>query len=163
MRFLTSDLNEEKAANAKLKTVALRKGVNAKALSSGLIEFKVVSAAPQHRGAAVSSSQTGKADLPAHQPCGDGHRQPGQRSADERACDAPLDEEPEHSGEGEHTESAQHGTGGIERGSLPPSPPPLETSLPFATEFVLLYQGRAGAEAPGARERDLRSRLRNDY
>jgi ferritin-like metal-binding protein YciE len=29
--FLTTDLNEEKAANTKLNTVALRKGVNAKA------------------------------------------------------------------------------------------------------------------------------------
>jgi ferritin-like metal-binding protein YciE len=31
VRFLTTNLNEEKAANAKLNTVALRKGVNAKA------------------------------------------------------------------------------------------------------------------------------------
>ena len=30
-RFLTTNLNEEKAANTKLNTVALRKGVNAKA------------------------------------------------------------------------------------------------------------------------------------
>ena len=32
-RFLTTNLNEEKAANTKLNTVALRKGVNAKASS----------------------------------------------------------------------------------------------------------------------------------
>ncbi|MCP1762430.1 ferritin-like metal-binding protein YciE [Bradyrhizobium japonicum] len=31
MRFLTTNLNEEKAANTKLNTVAPRKGVNAKA------------------------------------------------------------------------------------------------------------------------------------
>ena len=31
LRFLTTNLNEEKAANTKLNTVALRKGVNAKA------------------------------------------------------------------------------------------------------------------------------------
>jgi ferritin-like metal-binding protein YciE len=31
VRFLTTNLNEEKAANTKLKTAALRKGVNAKA------------------------------------------------------------------------------------------------------------------------------------
>jgi ferritin-like metal-binding protein YciE len=31
VRFLTTNLNEEKAANAKLNSVALRKGVNAKA------------------------------------------------------------------------------------------------------------------------------------
>jgi ferritin-like metal-binding protein YciE len=31
VRFLTTNLNEEKAANTKLTTVALRKGVNAKA------------------------------------------------------------------------------------------------------------------------------------
>ena len=31
VRFLTTNLNEEKAANTKLNTVALRKGVNAKA------------------------------------------------------------------------------------------------------------------------------------
>lgn len=30
-RFLTTNLNEEKAANTKLNTVALRKGVNTKA------------------------------------------------------------------------------------------------------------------------------------
>ncbi|MET4024180.1 ferritin-like metal-binding protein YciE [Bradyrhizobium sp. S3.2.12] len=34
VRFLTTNLNEEKAANTKLNTVALRKGVNAKASSS---------------------------------------------------------------------------------------------------------------------------------
>jgi ferritin-like metal-binding protein YciE len=33
VRFLTSNLNEEKAANTKLNTVALRKGVNRKAAS----------------------------------------------------------------------------------------------------------------------------------
>lgn len=33
VRFLTTNLNEEKAANTKLNTVALRKGVNAKASS----------------------------------------------------------------------------------------------------------------------------------
>ena len=31
VRFLTTNLNEEKAANTKLNTVALRKGVNTKA------------------------------------------------------------------------------------------------------------------------------------
>jgi ferritin-like metal-binding protein YciE len=31
VRLLTTNLNEEKAANTKLNTVALRKGVNAKA------------------------------------------------------------------------------------------------------------------------------------
>ena len=31
VRFLTTNLNEEKAANTKLNTVALRKGVNKKA------------------------------------------------------------------------------------------------------------------------------------
>ena len=31
VRFLTTNLNEEKAANSKLNTVALRKGVNLKA------------------------------------------------------------------------------------------------------------------------------------
>jgi ferritin-like metal-binding protein YciE len=31
VRFLTTNLNEEKAANTKLNTVAIRKGVNAKA------------------------------------------------------------------------------------------------------------------------------------
>jgi ferritin-like metal-binding protein YciE len=31
VRFLMTNLNEEKAANTKLNTVALRKGVNAKA------------------------------------------------------------------------------------------------------------------------------------
>jgi hypothetical protein len=31
VRFLTTNLNEEKAANTKLNTVALRKSVNAKA------------------------------------------------------------------------------------------------------------------------------------
>ena len=31
VRFLTTNLNEEKVANTKLDTVALRKGVNAKA------------------------------------------------------------------------------------------------------------------------------------
>ena len=31
VRFLTTNLNEEKAANTKLNTVALRKGVNSKA------------------------------------------------------------------------------------------------------------------------------------
>jgi ferritin-like metal-binding protein YciE len=31
VRFLTTNLNEEKAANSKLNTVALRKGVNEKA------------------------------------------------------------------------------------------------------------------------------------
>jgi ferritin-like metal-binding protein YciE len=31
VRFLTTSLNEEKAANTKLNTIALRKGVNAKA------------------------------------------------------------------------------------------------------------------------------------
>ena len=36
VRF-TTNLNEEKAANAKLNTVALRKGVNAKASNRGLI------------------------------------------------------------------------------------------------------------------------------
>ena len=34
VRFLTTNLNEEKAANIKLNTVALRKGVNAKASSA---------------------------------------------------------------------------------------------------------------------------------
>lgn len=34
VRFLTTNLNEEKAANTKLNTVALRKGVNAKASST---------------------------------------------------------------------------------------------------------------------------------
>ena len=33
VRFLTTNLNEEKAANAKLNTVALRKGVNRRAVS----------------------------------------------------------------------------------------------------------------------------------
>ena len=33
IRFLTTNLNEEKAANTKLNTVALRKGVNVKASS----------------------------------------------------------------------------------------------------------------------------------
>ena len=33
VRFLTTNLNEEKAANTKLNTVALRKGVNRKAAS----------------------------------------------------------------------------------------------------------------------------------
>ena len=33
VRFLTANLNEEKAANSKLNTVALRKGVNRKAAS----------------------------------------------------------------------------------------------------------------------------------
>ena len=33
VRFLTTNLNEEKAANTKLNTVALRKGVNRKAVS----------------------------------------------------------------------------------------------------------------------------------
>jgi ferritin-like metal-binding protein YciE len=32
-RFLTTNLNEEKAANTKLNTVALRKGVNKKAVA----------------------------------------------------------------------------------------------------------------------------------
>jgi len=31
VRFLTTNLNEEKAANTKLTTIAMRKGVNAKA------------------------------------------------------------------------------------------------------------------------------------
>ena len=31
VRFLTTNLNEEKAANTKLNTIALRKGVNQKA------------------------------------------------------------------------------------------------------------------------------------
>ena len=31
VRFLTTNLNEEKAANTKLNTIALRKGVNTKA------------------------------------------------------------------------------------------------------------------------------------
>jgi len=31
VRFLTTNLNEEKAANTKLNTVALRNGVNSKA------------------------------------------------------------------------------------------------------------------------------------
>ena len=31
VRFLTTNLNEEKAANTKLNTLALRKGVNTKA------------------------------------------------------------------------------------------------------------------------------------
>lgn len=34
VRFLTTNLNEEKAANAKLNTVALRKGVNTKATAA---------------------------------------------------------------------------------------------------------------------------------
>jgi len=34
VRFLTTNLNEEKAANTKLNTVVLRKGVNAKASSA---------------------------------------------------------------------------------------------------------------------------------
>ena len=34
VRFLTSNLNEEKAANTKLNTIALRKGVNTKASSA---------------------------------------------------------------------------------------------------------------------------------
>ena len=34
VRFLTTNLNEEKAANTKLNTVALRKGVNAKATTA---------------------------------------------------------------------------------------------------------------------------------
>jgi ferritin-like metal-binding protein YciE len=34
VRFLTTNLNEEKAANTKLNTVALRKGVNARASSA---------------------------------------------------------------------------------------------------------------------------------
>ena len=34
VRFLTTNLNEEKAANTKLNTVALRKGVNTKASSA---------------------------------------------------------------------------------------------------------------------------------
>ena len=34
VRFLTTNLNEEKAANTKLNTVALRKGVNSKASSA---------------------------------------------------------------------------------------------------------------------------------
>jgi ferritin-like metal-binding protein YciE len=34
MRFLTTNLNEEKAANTKLNTVALRKGVNTKATAA---------------------------------------------------------------------------------------------------------------------------------
>lgn len=34
VRFLTTNLNEEKAANTKLNTVALRKGVNAKAVNA---------------------------------------------------------------------------------------------------------------------------------
>ncbi|MBV8840999.1 MAG: ferritin-like domain-containing protein [Alphaproteobacteria bacterium] len=34
VRFLTTNLNEEKAANTKLNTVALRKGVNAKATAA---------------------------------------------------------------------------------------------------------------------------------
>jgi ferritin-like metal-binding protein YciE len=34
VRFLNRNLNEEKAANIKLNTVALRKGVNAKASSA---------------------------------------------------------------------------------------------------------------------------------
>ena len=34
VRFLTTNLNEEKSANTKLNTVALRKGVNAKASST---------------------------------------------------------------------------------------------------------------------------------
>ena len=34
VRFLTTSLNEEKAANTKLNTVTLRKGVNAKASSA---------------------------------------------------------------------------------------------------------------------------------
>jgi len=34
VRFLTTNLNEEKAANTKLNTVALRKGVNTKAASA---------------------------------------------------------------------------------------------------------------------------------
>jgi hypothetical protein len=33
VRFLTTNLNEEKAANKKLNTIALRKGVNRKAAS----------------------------------------------------------------------------------------------------------------------------------
>jgi ferritin-like metal-binding protein YciE len=33
VRFLTTNLNEEKAANTKLNTVALRKGVNKKAVA----------------------------------------------------------------------------------------------------------------------------------
>jgi ferritin-like metal-binding protein YciE len=33
VRFLTTNLNEEKAANTKLNTIALRKGVNRKAAS----------------------------------------------------------------------------------------------------------------------------------
>ena len=33
VRFLTTNLNEEKATNTKLNTIALRKGVNRKAAS----------------------------------------------------------------------------------------------------------------------------------
>ena len=50
VRFLTTNFNEEKAANTKLNTVALRKDVNKKALDRGV--RRGTTAGPQEVGAA---------------------------------------------------------------------------------------------------------------
>lgn len=77
--MLTTKLNEEKAANTKLNTVALRKGGNAKASDAACCSARPSEGPPpRYRGAAVFLRRLSRAKLPPNEPGGKRHDQPSQ-------------------------------------------------------------------------------------
>lgn len=158
VRFLTTNLNEEKVANTKLNTVALRKGVNAKASDAARsAQKKSSSAAPRHRGASVSLCRA-RAQFAPSQPAGHGGNQPGQRCTGEGARHASLDENPEHCRKGQHAKRAQRSAGGIQCRGLLATPLSFEAGLLLAPNFMGFDEGRAGAEDRRQREKETADR-----
>ena len=83
---------------------------------------------------------------------------PGQRGADERSDDTPLDQQPEHDREGQHTDRTQRGTRRLERGGSLSAAPAVEAHFSFAADFMLLDEGRAGAEDSWKSEKETADR-----
>jgi Domain of unknown function (DUF892) len=145
VRFLTTNLNEEKAANTKLHTVVLRKGVNAKASTQPKTHLPGL-AASRHRGAAIPSRPVDRSQLVSGKPARDGNDEPGQRCRGERAGDATLGNPAEHGRTRQHSEGTERGTGGVEGGGLTPAPFADESDLALASDLMALDERRAGEE-----------------
>jgi hypothetical protein len=83
---------------------------------------------------------------------------PGTKPGGEGDDGLAFDGKPERHGEGQHSEAAERGAGGIERRRLAASPLARHPGLTFAAPFVRLDQGRACAEDGGQREKQTTNR-----
>ena len=156
VRFLTTNASTRKRRRTLQapNTVALRKGVNAKASVCGLTPRACSSAAPRIRGAADFVLRylppPDPPPLAAHGPSRYRDQQPGERRADEGAWDAAFHYHRKHDRKGQHAEGAEHGAGGVQRGRLLSASPAVEARLAACGRiFMLFYQGRARAEDDG--------------